>query len=300
MSKKVALGKGLASLINESPNNLLKASLTETDLPPPEPVAQDPGPLMVEVDSIQPNPHQPRKVFRDKELRELAQSIQANGVIQPLVVSRGEGKNFFLVAGERRLRAAKMAHLTHVPVVLKSVTERDRMVMAIVENIQRRNLNCIEEALALYQLLAGHHLTQEEVAKRLGKERSSIANFSSPFKTSPGGGGVSSEGGVELWPWQGARRGKRRSKGCQGGASRRARAVVCAGVGEMAQEKRGGRKPLPKEDSKDHFEQLRLELEEKTGYHFRLRFNKDGSGEIGIKFTDKDGFNVIYDDLLRR
>ncbi len=182
MAKKLALGKGIASLIQDSPNEILKASLADKEAEKKEvnkekkEVSIEAGPALIDINEIKANPNQPRKIFKEKDLSELSDSIKENGIIQPLVVVKAE-KGFELVAGERRLRAAKMAGLEKVPAVIKKITEREKMVIAIIENVQRSDLNCVEEALAYYQLMNEYDLTQEEVAKRLGKERSTIANF---------------------------------------------------------------------------------------------------------------------------
>ena len=130
------------------------------------------------VEAIDPNPDQPRKVFCPDQLSELASSVAQLGIIQPLVVqeSRVDGR-YVLVAGERRLRAAKMAGLQSVPVFISGVDSVDRLAVAVVENIQRAKLNCVEEARAYEALIQDHGLTQEQCAKRVGKDRTSIANL---------------------------------------------------------------------------------------------------------------------------
>ena len=135
-----------------------------------------PGITFATVDDIVTNPYQPRREFDEEALRELAQSIRANGVIQPLVV-RKSTYGYQLIAGERRLRAAKIAGLKQVPVVVRKSTDKEALEIALVENIQRSDLNCVDEALAYMQMMQDFHLTQEEVAERTGKDRSTVANF---------------------------------------------------------------------------------------------------------------------------
>ena len=170
MAKKIALGKGIASLISDSPNELLKQSLNsqtkKMDEKTEKKIVSENETSLVDITQIHANPNQPRKIFKDKELQELSDSIKENGVIQPLIVAKAD-KGFELIAGERRLRASKIAGLEKVPVVIKTGTDRDKMVMAIIENVQRSDLNCVEEALAYFQLLNEYNLTQEEVAKKL-------------------------------------------------------------------------------------------------------------------------------------
>jgi ParB family chromosome partitioning protein len=160
MEKRPALGKGLSALIPDAP----------------EPRA---GPLEVDVDRLTPNALQPRAHLDDARLEELARSIKSNGVIQPIVV-RKTGDRFQIIAGERRWRAAQKAGLLRVPVVVRDVAagqERSLLEMALVENIQRENLNPIDEALAYRRLSDEFHLTQEDIATAVGKDRASVANF---------------------------------------------------------------------------------------------------------------------------
>lgn len=160
MEKRPALGKGLSALIPDAP----------------EP---RPSTLEVDVDRIVPNRFQPRAQMDDARLDDLARSIKANGVIQPIVVRR-EGERFHIIAGERRWRAAQKAGLMRVPVVVREVADgqdRSLLEMALVENIQRENLNPIDEALAYRRLSDEFRLTQEEIAEAVGKDRASVANF---------------------------------------------------------------------------------------------------------------------------
>ena len=187
MAKKIALGKGIASLLQDaSPQSAMNQNYNsqyahqEVPSVPAEKeieIRYENTPLLVDVNSIKTNPNQPRKIFKEKDLEELAESIKENGIIQPLIVAELENGHYELVAGERRLRAAKKIGLEQVPVVVKKATEREKMIMSIIENVQRSDLNCVEEALAYYQLMNEYKLTQEDVAKKLGKERSTVANF---------------------------------------------------------------------------------------------------------------------------
>ena len=131
--------------------------------------------LFLPVDAIAPNPDQPRRVFPQHELEELAASIRSLGLLQPLTVRRGE-RGWELVAGERRLRAAKLAGLTEVPCLSLQIDSQRSSLLALVENLQRRDLDFVEEAAALSSLIQTYHLSQEEAAKRIGKSQSAVAN----------------------------------------------------------------------------------------------------------------------------
>lgn len=132
--------------------------------------------LEVSIDSIIANPDQPRKVFDKTDLEELCCSIREFGVIQPLIVKKSREGQYILIAGERRLRASAMAGLTRVPVIVREADERDTALIALVENVQRADLNYIEEAAAYKSLMEDYGLTQAEISKRVGKQQSTISN----------------------------------------------------------------------------------------------------------------------------
>jgi len=159
-TKKIALGRGLDALI------------------PGIDTVEDRSKeyFQCDIELIRPNRFQPRLRFSDDELEELSRSIKEHGIIQPLLV-REDDNGYELATGERRLRAAKNAGLSHVPVVVKSITDSDLLEMSIVENIQREDLNPMEEAEAYNMLITEFNLTQDQVAVRVGKSRSAVANF---------------------------------------------------------------------------------------------------------------------------
>lgn len=161
MEPRKALGKGLGSLI-----------------PLGNREREDGGRVYFEcpIEDIIPNPLQPRKLFPKEELDELAASIESKGVLQPLIVRSLGGGKYELVAGERRYRASKLAGLSRVPVIIKETDESGTLELGLIENIQRQDLNPIEESLAYKELLSRHQYTQDELAKQVGKDRSSIAN----------------------------------------------------------------------------------------------------------------------------
>src|SRR6185436_14898434 len=155
MSRK-ALGRGLSALFTQTTQ--LESDLIEIDL-----------------DQLEPAESQPRKYFDEEKLNELAISIRANGIIQP-IVARRFGERFQIIAGERRWRAAKIAGLQKIPCIIKEVPEANILEISLIENIQRQELNPIEEATAYKNLLERLNVTQEEIAQRVGKDRTSITN----------------------------------------------------------------------------------------------------------------------------
>ncbi|MEA2462734.1 MAG: ParB family transcriptional regulator, chromosome partitioning protein [Acidobacteriota bacterium] len=169
-TQKKALGRGIGALIPSRP------------APAPEPATPaapaGSGLAEVPIEQISPNPYQPRRTFNDASIEELSRSVREHGIIQPLVVTRTGDHKYRLIAGERRFRAAQKAGLSVVPVVIKeTMTDSDTLQVALIENIQREDLNTIEEAYAYHQLHEEFGLTQEEISKRVGKERSTVANF---------------------------------------------------------------------------------------------------------------------------
>ncbi len=152
---KTALGKGLGALIPED-----QTGVKEIDL-----------------GRIEPNPEQPRKVFDKGALEELSASIKEKGVLQPVIVRQAEGGKYYLIAGERRWRAAKMAGLKKIPAIVKDASSSEALELALIENIQRDDLNPLETAEAFQRLIDEYKYTQEELSKRVGKERATIANY---------------------------------------------------------------------------------------------------------------------------
>ncbi len=166
MGTRKALGRGLSALIPPA------APIAR---PTPEPDTGSGAPLYIAVSRIAPNPRQPRKSFNDGELMALAASIREQGVLQPLVV-RHKGDGYELIIGERRWRACQLAGLEEVPAVVLDASDRGVLEMALVENVQRADLNAVELANAFRALIDGEGMTQEEVGRRVGLERSSVAN----------------------------------------------------------------------------------------------------------------------------
>ena len=168
--KRRALGRGLEELFYNEPINYNKVEekiITET---PKEEIT------MVNIDELRSNPYQPRKVFDQNALEELATSIKEHGVIQPIIIKRSI-KGYEIIAGERRVKASKIAGLKEIPAIIRDFTDSEMMEIALLENLQRENLSAIEESMAYEKLLTALSLTQDQLAKRLGKSRSHITNM---------------------------------------------------------------------------------------------------------------------------
>ena len=191
MAKK-GLGKGLDALIKNNPGasedvlistglGLHNVQVAKGGRPANVPSCievDSEGGLWCDVNLLKPNPKQPRVDFNARQLEELTDSIKQNGILQPIIIEQLEDKEneFYIIAGERRTRAAKMAGLDKVPVQLRKFDDQQKLEYALIENIQRADLNPIEEATAYYNLIQMSDLTQDEVAKRVGKNRSTVAN----------------------------------------------------------------------------------------------------------------------------
>ena len=132
--------------------------------------------LEIAIELIHPNPDQPRKIFEEQELAELCDSIREFGVLQPILLKKEQDQTYLLIAGERRFRAAQMVGLKQVPAIIREVDDREVALIALVENVQRENLNYMEEAQAYQRLMVDHGLTQSEIARRVGKQQSTISN----------------------------------------------------------------------------------------------------------------------------
>lgn len=162
--KRPGLGKGLESL------------LISTE-PSAKGAEEKSGVIVVPIEEIDANPHQPRTHFDTDKLKELANSIREHGIIQPLIITKDEAGKYTLIAGERRLKAAKMAGLAEVPVILREANEQDRLEVALIENVQRSDLGPLETAAAYHQLAQEFGLSHEEIGQRVGKSRATVTNM---------------------------------------------------------------------------------------------------------------------------
>jgi ParB family chromosome partitioning protein len=196
--RRGALGKGISSLLGDPDDDAAPAAETpiaptrgasstsgsvSTTVVAPTPSSTSRGPVEAEVlrlpiEVVDPNPQQPRKIFDDEALKELAASLRQDGVLQPIIVTHGDAPGrYIIVAGERRWRASKLAGLTSIPAIVREGANADILRLALIENIQRSDLNIIEEAEAYASLIKDYGLTQEQCADRVGKERSTVANI---------------------------------------------------------------------------------------------------------------------------
>ena len=284
-TQKKVLGRGLGALI---PSKHIDAA---------PPVAD--GLLQLPLASIAPNPYQPRKTFNEASIDELARSVREHGIVQPLVVTRA-GDRYKLIAGERRYRAAQKAGLQTVPVIVKEmVQEGDALQIALIENIQREDLNPIEEAAAYHQLHQEFGLTQEEISRRVGKERSTVANFLRLLKLPEAVKKLLASGHLSM--------GHARALLALDSAKKQehlADRVVKRGLSVRQTEllaSEGTPKPSARnEKEKDVFTR---DAEERLARTLRTKVDIDRKrrgGVIHIRFASEDDLIRIYDDLTGR
>jgi ParB family transcriptional regulator, chromosome partitioning protein len=190
-SHRKALGKGLSALLPSRAANTDQASVTSqaVAVQPPGNRAALPEKFedfqSIPLHQISPNEEQPRSAFNDEKLQELAQSIRANGLLQPVTVYRIGPDQYRLIAGERRWRAAELAGLREIPALVRSIEQHQLLELALIENIQREDLNAVEIASAFHSLATHHGLSHEQIAERTGKDRSTVTNFVRLLRLSP-------------------------------------------------------------------------------------------------------------------
>ncbi len=310
MTKKQVLGRGMGALLKPQSNlpgeaasarKTYSENIKRTESNDVDDVIFE-QPTLIPIEQIKINRAQPRKIFKEKEITELANSIRENGIIQPLILRKDED-GLLLIAGERRLRAAKLAGLERVPAVMKKATARETLIMGIIENVQRENLNCVEEALAYYQLMQDYELTQEEVAKKIGKERSSIANLlrllSLPRVV------IDALQAEKLTLGHGKILASLKS---EARATDLAKAAIeqqlsVRELEELIKKENSQSRVTDKDRSMNpeaqKLDQLTRQLEARTGLHCHIKSSQSGHGKIEIKYSNKNEFNEIYDYLMK-
>lgn len=298
-----ALGRGLGALIREP--DLAPQVATSPSTPAGAAAAVAPaqipsgGPLQIDIDLIDPSPYQPRTRFAEIALEELAQSIRASGIIQPLVV-RKIGARYQLIAGERRWRAAQRAELLRVPAVIREVGDEQALELTLVENIQREDLNPIEQARAFDRLMEQFHLTQDEVAARTGKDRVTVANSVRL---------LSLEGPILEWIEEGKiAAGHGRALLAIDDRKLRADLALKASRGKltvrqlerMATRRSRGRSQQPVADAIDPNRQAAIEeLQRHIGTRVLLQMPTKGhAGQLILEFYDEEQLSGLYDRLM--
>lgn len=284
MPGKVRLGKGLDALIPPSDSALKQSDLNQ-----------------VAVSLIRRNPHQPRTTFPKEQLAELAESIRAHGVIQPLIVKRGPGEQYTLIAGERRLLASRLAGLAEVPVVFREADDQALVELALVENVQRADLSPLEAAEAYQQLHSQFRLSHDQIAERVGKSRVAVTNtigllqLSEPVKKALASGSISEGHGRAL-------------NGLDTAAAQNAalRAVVSRDLNvrqteELVRKLKGHKiKKAAKSNQPADIAALQAELRDALGTKVSLAHGRKGGRLILFYYSDEELDNLVSRLLRRR
>ncbi len=286
MSKKGVLGKGLDALIVKDENKKQKPS--------------EQSGINVSIHNLFPNPDQPRKEFTEKSIEELSRSIAENGVIQPIIV-RNANDGYEIIAGERRWRAAQKAGIKEVAVIIKDVSDMQAMELALIENIQREDLNPVEEARAYETLIDKYELTHEEIAKQIGKDRTTITNSLRLLKLTPRALDALSSGEITQSHARALVSLEESSK-----INQVLDRIISAGLSVRNTEalikkqlSSSGKKQSPKPDEEDlnlkfYTDQLKTHL----STNVRIS-NKKGKGKIEIDYNSLDDFDRIVKKLVK-
>ena len=291
-SKKLGLGRGLDALLGGAKNRAQESQVTSPT--PPAPSAQDGALRQIPIDLIQPGKYQPRIDIRNESLEELAASIKAQGVMQPIVVRAISSNKYEIIAGERRWRATQLAGLDRIPALIREVNDNAAIAMALIENIQRENLNPIEEATALRRLQDEFSLTQQEVADAVGKSRVAVTNLMRLLQLQPEVRTFLEHGDIEM--------GHARSLLALEGhlQSEAARTVITkslsvrqteALVRSLQTSKMMTGKAKPELDP--DIRSLQDELSEKLGAEVQLEHNAKGKGRLILKYSSLDQLDGI-------
>lgn len=291
MSKKRGLGRGLDALLSASGSSQ-PATVATGDLPAREPA--DAGLRELPVDLIQRGRYQPRRDFDPTLLQELADSIKAQGVMQPIVVRPVSDKRYEIIAGERRWRATQLAGLDMIPVLVRDVPDETAIAMALIENIQREDLNPIEEAVALQRLQQEFELTQQEIAEAVGKSRSTVANLLRLMTLEDDVRTLLEHGDLEmgharaLLGLQGQEQvAAARSVVARGMSVRQAEALVRRTIAERD-------KPATQTRAIDpNIRQLQDDLAEKLGARVQIQHSAKGKGKLVLSYNSLDELDGI-------
>ena len=285
--KKRGLGRTLETLLSGS------APSTETSSQPVE-KQENSGLAQLPITSIAPGQYQPRRDFDEEALGALADSIKAQGILQPIVVRQLASGNYEIIAGERRWRAAQLADLSEVPVIVKELSDEQALAIGLIENIQRENLNALEEALALQRLVNEFSLTHQEVAEAVGRSRATVSNLLRILSLNPDVKTLLEHGDLELGHAKAilALEGQKQSA--------IARVVVAKGLSVRETEKlvkqtlQPAAKPVDKVNAIDpDIQRLQQRLSQRLGAEVAIQVQNNGKGKLVINYNSLDELDGI-------
>lgn len=285
MAKKGGLGTGLDALFQDN-----------------SPIESEKSIITLSINEVEPNREQPRKEFNESALSELSKSIEKNGVIQPILVRPKAGGSYQIVAGERRWRAARMAGLTEIPVVIREMSDEEAAVFALIENLQREDLNPVEEAEGIRSLIEEFGMTQEEAADRVGKSRTAVTNTLRLLKLPENILSMVAKGKITA--------GHARaliSLEDEGRMLKIANAVIdnnltVREVEKMVKTELAGEKASPKKREKkrdNYYDEVELALTQTLGRQVKIYLSKGGKGTLEFEFFGKEDLNKLAKEFDR-
>ena len=280
MAKKGGLGRGLDDLYNENNSNSSASTLN--------------------INEIEPNRDQPRKIFNEKALEELSKSIEQNGIIQPLLVRPMLDGSYQLIAGERRWRAARMAGLTEVPVTIREMTDEEASVFALIENLQREDLNPVEEAEGMKSLIETYGFTQEEAAIRVGKSRTAITNTLRLLKLPEAVLNMLGEGKISAGHARALLGLDDEQKMLQIAEQIKKEDLSVRQVEKMVKYANKGEntKPVKRTQKRDkYYDEVELALTEALGRTVKVYLGKGGKGTLEFEFFGKEDLTKLAKEL---
>lgn len=293
-SNKKEVGKGIRALLANIDKTPKTSSKKGTK------IIHDVEENLISVDLIEPNPFQPRKSFNEEELAELVQSIKIHGIIQPIAVRQLNAKSYQIISGERRWRASKVANLKKVPVHIIKADDQAMLEIALLENIQRADLNPIEISLSLERLISECDLTHDEVAERIGKKRSSVSNYLRLLKLSPSVQDALRQGNISMGHAK-----------VLGGIERIEQQTFLLGIvlkdglsvratEKLMEQHKGGGNTTTKSQKRinPEVESIKKRLSEIVGSPIHINRSNSGKGYIRINFGSDDELNDIVETIL--
>ncbi|QKJ31143.1 ParB/RepB/Spo0J family partition protein [Mucilaginibacter mali] len=300
LDRKRGLGKGLSALLDDSTQVNSHAGPTRSVATAPE--VNDAGSVNeIRIDEIEVNPFQPRTEFEAQALNELADSIKLQGLIQPITVRRLSAHKYQLISGERRLRASKIAGLTQIPAYIRTANDQQMLEMALIENIQRENLNAIETALSFQRMIDECNLKQEELGERVSKNRTTVTNYLRLLKLPPAIQASIRDGGISMGHARALISVESPSDQLYIHQMILKQGLSVRKVEEMVRNmaKNAGKKPVEKADSPLTYQAQKIQddLASKFSSNVKLKVSSKGAGSIEIPFLSEDDLNRILEML---
>ncbi|MDB4924695.1 ParB/RepB/Spo0J family partition protein [Mucilaginibacter sp.] len=298
--KRNALGKGLSALLNDSDNVLPYKKSNNNNVSSNSEVNSLGSVNDIKLSEIEVNPFQPRTDFDEQALSDLADSIKLQGLIQPITVRRVNAHKFQLISGERRLRASKMAGLTHIPAYVRTANDQQMLEMALIENIQRENLNAIEVALSFQRMLDECNLKQEELGERVSKNRSTVTNYLRLLKLPPSIQASIRDGAISMGHARALITVEDPAKQIYIHKHIIQQGLSVRKVEEMVRElqssriKKEGKQPEP---ISFQIQKIQDDLASKFSTRVKLKMNNKGNGIIEIPFLSEDDLGRILEML---